>query len=54
MPIEVMVEGCWMSLFHAAQQWVTMSSYDVKMRFESQLSRNPPLAAAFPCSEVRR
>ena len=28
-----------MSLFHASQQWSTMSSKDLKIRFESQLSR---------------
>jgi len=28
-----------MSLFQASQQWSTMSSKDLKIRFESQLSR---------------
>src|SRR5215467_1171786 len=28
-----------MSLFQASQQWSTRSSYDLKIRFESQLSR---------------
>jgi hypothetical protein len=27
------------SLFQASQQWSTSSSYDLKIRFESQLSR---------------
>jgi hypothetical protein len=28
-----------MSLFHAPQQWLTMLSWDVKTRLDSQLSR---------------
>ena len=29
--------GCSMSLFQASQQWSTISSYDLKTRFDSQL-----------------
>jgi hypothetical protein len=32
-------QGISMSLFQAKQQWSRMSSYDLKTRLESQLSR---------------
>jgi hypothetical protein len=32
-------QGWLMSLFHASQQWSTMSWKDLKIRFDSQLSR---------------
>ena len=32
-------QGWLISLFHASQQWSTMSWKDLKIRFESQLSR---------------
>ena len=37
--MEVMREGWSMRLFQASQQWSTMSAWDLKMRFDSQLSR---------------
>jgi len=37
--MDMMRQGWSTSLFHAAQQWSTRSSYDLKIRFESQLSR---------------
>ena len=39
MPMDMIVQGRSTSLFQASQQWSTMSSYDVKTRFDSQLSR---------------
>ena len=35
----MMRHGWSMSLFHASQQWSTMSLKDLKTRFESQFSR---------------
>src|SRR6267378_1686984 len=35
----MMRQGGSTSLFQASQQWSTRSSYDLKLRFESQLSR---------------
>jgi hypothetical protein len=35
----MMRQGWFISLLHASQQWLTMSSKDLKIRFESQLSR---------------
>src|SRR3984893_5862579 len=37
--MEMIFQGMSMSLFQAKQQWSRMSSYDLKTRFESQLSR---------------
>ena len=37
--MDMMRQGWSMSLFHASQQWSTMSSKDLKTRFESQFSR---------------
>ena len=39
MPMDMIFHGRSMRLFQASQQSATMSSYDLKMRFESQLSR---------------
>src|SRR6266487_1589153 len=38
-PMDMMRQGGSTSLFQASQQWSTRSSYDLKIRFESQLSR---------------
>ena len=38
-PMDMMRKGCSTRLFQAKQQWSTISSQDLKMRFESQLSR---------------
>src|ERR1700724_3325764 len=37
--MDMIFQGSSMSLFQAKQQWSRMSSWDLKMRFESQLSR---------------
>jgi len=39
MPMDMMRHGWLARLFQAKQQWSTMSSQDLKMRFDSQLSR---------------
>jgi hypothetical protein len=36
--MEIIFQGMSMSLFQAKRQWSKMSSYDLKTRFESQLS----------------
>lgn len=38
-PMDMMRQGCSTSLFPASQQWSTISSYELKTRFDSQLSR---------------
>src|SRR5262249_22955309 len=38
-PRDMMRQGWSTSLFQGSQQWSTRSSYDLKIRFESQLSR---------------